>query len=413
MENPMSLFAKTPPALLWAALLLAFGGACEPFGDTPAELGWSIADSAGVRIVTNQNGTDIPEAFRISPVSLLDLGGDRGGSSAELNPRHSDVGVARLSDGRFVVSDWQHIKVFGPDGDFQMLMGGPGEGPGEFTNLRTVCVVTGDTIVAVDGRARVSVFTEDGQHVRTFQALEAGRFAGGSCRTDGSLLFKGIRQPNPASTLPAEIAGQIDPVVEVRWVHVDSRAPSFLGLFPDGMLGPWFPSRGNVVAHEDEVFVGSGKGAEVRVYSERGAFKGVIRWDEPVTQVTDRLLAEVVQQMQPRGAPASEFERDLNRARQFPQPEALPVYETIRVDEAGRLWVQDYFLSSPQPQPWIVFDSEGVLLGKVLLPELPGASFLDVRSVSSSQIFLRWKDEVGFSHLTLHAFEPIGERNTF
>jgi len=65
------------------------------------------------------------------------------------------------SEGRMVVADWdaKNIKVLRPDGTLIDTLGGPGEGPGEFQQLRSVQAARGDSVYAYDTRrSRLTVF---------------------------------------------------------------------------------------------------------------------------------------------------------------------------------------------------------------------------------------------------------------
>ena len=64
---------------------------------------------------------------------------------------------------------------------------------GNVGQLREVCVIPGDTIVASNyNNPRVSVFDRTGAHVRTF--TPEGRVPDGGCLADGTLLLE-VRQP--------------------------------------------------------------------------------------------------------------------------------------------------------------------------------------------------------------------------
>jgi hypothetical protein len=80
-----------------------------------------------------------------------------------------NANVARDSKGRFYVAGilpYSGIGVFGPDGRHLATLGRRGDGPGEFRRIRSVHVVTGDTLLVHDDR-RMTVLDPDGAYVRS------------------------------------------------------------------------------------------------------------------------------------------------------------------------------------------------------------------------------------------------------
>ena len=129
----------------------------------------TIRDSAGVRIIEHRTIRDLPVAFRIAEKPTLDLGGLQDDLRAELDAGHPFHHAARLSDGRIIIADHSELRLFDTGGRILQVIGRRGQGPGEFGQLREVCVIPGDTIVASNyNNPRVSVFDRTGTHVRTF-----------------------------------------------------------------------------------------------------------------------------------------------------------------------------------------------------------------------------------------------------
>ncbi len=73
-------------------------------------------------------------------------------------------GAAAMADGSVLIRDWQSSEIvrLSPVGDVMEVLGGPGDGPGEFRALRRVFAL-GDTIVAYDSNlSRVTVWRPGG-----------------------------------------------------------------------------------------------------------------------------------------------------------------------------------------------------------------------------------------------------------
>jgi hypothetical protein len=366
-----------------------------------------VRDSAGIQIVENGPIKELLPAFLISPTPRLDLGGAKDSPDHELDPRAPFLRAARLSDGGFVVSDWSAVKVFDANGRYVSTIGRAGDGPGEFRQLRAVCVAPGDTIVAIGyGAPRVSVFDRNGNHVRTFNVKD-GYLEGSGCFEDGSLLIHSHARPNPESALPPENAEAFDRVNTVRLLAPDGSVLGVVGDFPAESGSLFFQTIANTVPHKDLVYVGNGQRPEIRVYTRTGVPVRIIRWQQTLIPVTDELLKERVMGSVPRGSPSSVGERRLEFARGRPQPATVPAYFEIQVDDAGRIWVEDHPIEGPAPWRWTVLDSTGRALGRVSLPAVPGARGIRLESVSDHEVQLVWRDEEnGFAHLTFHAFGP-------
>ena len=116
----------------------------------------TIRDSAGIEIVENHAPEHPTGSFwSIDPEPEILLGGSddlsgNAGDSAQLV--WSVVGLARLPDGRLAVlsSENRQLMLFEPSGELSGIVGGPGEGPGEFTRPERLQFLPPDTLVVWD-----------------------------------------------------------------------------------------------------------------------------------------------------------------------------------------------------------------------------------------------------------------------
>lgn len=123
-----------------------------------------VRDSAGVRIVTHAAAARPAAEWRVSPRPLLEIGGADGTGPYEFS---HIWGAARTPDGGVVVSDEPtlELRVFDARGRHVRSFGRPGQGPGEFVQIRNVRVF-GDTVYATDDSRGTAAFTLDGRLLR-------------------------------------------------------------------------------------------------------------------------------------------------------------------------------------------------------------------------------------------------------
>ena len=133
---------------------------CDPAsqdeGLATEDHGFTLRDSAGIEIVENHAPEYADgEFWTIDPEPEIVLGGSENLSgladdSAQLI--WSVVGLARLPDGRVAVlsSENKQLMLFEPSGELAGIVGGPGEGPGEFTRPERLQYLPPDTLVVWD-----------------------------------------------------------------------------------------------------------------------------------------------------------------------------------------------------------------------------------------------------------------------
>jgi len=118
------------PMLLAGALTVLSG--CGGEGEVPAV---QLLDSAGVRIVENHRPAwEEGRGWTIGAEPLLRLGVVEGDPALQFE---GVTGLARLDDGTVIVADGgaQEVRFFDSMGSPLTVIGGKGEGPGEFSGL--------------------------------------------------------------------------------------------------------------------------------------------------------------------------------------------------------------------------------------------------------------------------------------
>lgn len=158
------------------------------------------------------------------------------GSVEDPEAGFSAIGAVTVDpDGNLYVFEMQdmEIRVFAPDGTRLRTFGRQGEGPGEFQMYPSYMGVQGDTLwtIGQSSRARIVLFTRDGEHLSTSGPLQGVRVAVQSESMEGiarprSMLpdgrfisdmtgFSGRRDPGPPTV-------QLDDTVMVPRVLFDA-----------------------------------------------------------------------------------------------------------------------------------------------------------------------------------------------
>lgn len=265
-----------------SALLMILSGSAD------AQRPPSIRDSAGIRIVEHGRISQPSSIVRIAPAVLTDFGGLRDDPRAELHARMPFLRARPLSDGRWVIMDWASLKIFDSSGRFQSSIGRDGSGPGEFRQLRDVCIAPGDTILAISlSDRRLAAFDASGSLLNTYSLN--GEVYDSPCLTDGTVLVRCGTRPNPNSRYSVKEAELMDRVAEVVRVRWDGSVAANVGLLQSGSLDPTFPEAANVSGGNARIIVGNGMVPEYRVYDPSGKLLQVVRWESDPTPVTEEM----------------------------------------------------------------------------------------------------------------------------
>lgn len=350
-----------------------------------AQQGLAVRDSAGVRIVEHRELGRAPAPFRVGDRPWLDLAGLRDDPREEIDPRNPFLVARPLTDGRWVVVDRTALKIFDHVGRHVRTIGRSGSGPGEFHQLRDVCVGPGDTLSAVTfSERRISTFDSAGNHVRT--TMVDGLFGRDPCFPDGTLLLRGPGTTAPGSRLPPRQAALLDRVTPVDRIRWNGEVVAHLGLMPDESFDQTFTTVPSIAAAGDRILVGTGAEPEIRVYDTSGALVQVVRWQVERTRITPDMRRSAIERGYPGGPVASGH---------------LPVYFVIVPAPEGAIWVREYPGVPPRQVGYMVFDRVGQFTGWVHPPTLSRRP-VEVVWVGRDRVLLAWRDEDGGPHLTLH-----------
>ncbi len=381
---------------IFAFLSLLASGCEQPAGDSVAEAdpAFTVWDSVGIEIVENHAPEHAAgEFWSIDPEPEIVLGGSENpgelaNDSAQLI--WSVVGLARLPDGRVAVlsSENRQLMLFEPSGELARIVGGPGEGPGEFTRPERLQYLPPDTLVVWDYFLRaIDYFDSSGKLLRE-RTVDYARLrelgAWGESRRiplpDGSFLVGVMdtiadESPDDCTYLTVtEQSAQFGEMVlhaeellkidDTYAAHSFGCSSGFFSLLAAGGDPPFF------YAHN------RGNGIQQRTLD--GTLVRIIRRTTEPPPVTDKAWqAELAHQEAYREMmgwpPVPEEEGPI------PRREKYSAIASILVSPEGFLWVKEWSASeSGLPDQWSVFSPDGRWLGVLPFPLNPAAPDLQM-----------------------------------
>lgn len=312
-----------------------------------------VRDSGGVRIVEYGTIKTAAPAFRIGPL-LASVGGLRDDPREEIDSRTGIESAVRLSNGNIAVAEWATVRVLDASGRLVRIIGGKGGGPGQVSGqISRVCALPTDSILVISNDRRVSTFDPSGRHVVTSAFTQNVL---GTCAFGAGLLGYSMVKANPADRRLGSPATQ-----RVKLFHLtrDGKGGNEIGTFNAWIRPSIVSDEFSTSLHRSVLYADNGIRGEIKKYSINGKLTGIIRWHDPLISITQDLLRERPSLRTP--ATAS------TELRRF-----LPAYRSFFVDKAGRLWVQDYWLSARNGRyapGYTVFGSDDQLLGRYEVPE--------------------------------------------
>jgi hypothetical protein len=400
--------ATTHLALTVISLLAFFLAGCG--GEQEAIGTFSIRDSLGIRIIENDPGVAAAAiGWRVDPEPALIIGSEESPKQALSNP----LRPVRLEDGRILFAHLAgpELRIYDARGNLSAIVGGPGEGPGEFRAVGAPSVLGGDSILVWDQNLhRGSVFGSEGHFIRTFTLPEhLYPFRVLAAFRDGTLLVeRGI--PDFPSHLPYATT-----ILSFFSRAGEERAN--LGPLPVNACGS--PSRCTVTwfgpiavrrVHGDRFYYGYPDRYEIRVFRKSGELDGIIRSAAdriPITPASLEAYKAYILHQDPAQSP----ERVEDRFGAQPIPEHMPAFRDFLIDASGHLWVREFSGVEPifhefsripfpfpdAPTPWAIFDEGGVYIGTLRLP-----SRLSVTDIGADYVLGVFTDELGVQTVRMY-----------
>ncbi|MFC1531568.1 6-bladed beta-propeller [Gemmatimonadota bacterium] len=400
---------------VWTAALIGAVG-CTVESQPAAEWDGTIRDSAGVTIVENRDRPLWKAGDEWTFTRLVRIGVVDGDS----NYVFGDVGGVTVdSHGRIFVLDVQaqHVKVFSPEGEFEQVIGGPGEGPGELAGAYFAPVMgLGDTLLVADLREnrRVNRYAPDGSSVGSYP-----------------VQFGSVWPILSRATPSGEIAVSVRPA---DWYAESEKNDRIVVLSPEGTdtlltfpsaqtlrLSPRFavvlysPEPMWAITEDSKVLFGMNDQYRIGLYAS-GTLERIIQKPVERMPITERDKEYHLGRFAARGRENTRF------------AEYYPAFNDIIAGPNGTIWVQHVrpvselsdaeresrpslssvskiptilrdFHSAPE---WDVFDAEGRFLGEVAMPP----RFMP-QLFRGDKIYGRWTDHLGVHYVMVLKIEGL------
>jgi len=413
-REPRFLLSAAGPYLgLASALLLAACEAAPPPGPSV-----TTRDSSGVTIAENVgNLSEGDDVWLIAPEPSLQIG-EMEGDDAYMFQRI--WGARRLSDGRIAVVDTRagDLRIFDPSGRHLHTFGRKGEGPGEFDMPVLMGTLPGDTLLVVDRLLRrVNLFHPDQGFVQEATAdpeiqgylLTVGMFDSGSVLIWGSEWTQDM--PNGLFRFPIQyLSVGRDGALEVDF-------GKFLGnetVYATQQVGEGttvlsttlpFGKGPSAAVAGDRFFYSSQDRYEIEVRDESGNLLSIIRRDLEPRPVTDAHVADLMEDLVDDEDDENEQRRQFRRMmRESPLPDFFPALGDIHADALGHLWVEETRVPGEEVRNTTVFDPDGRMVGRVVLP-----SRFRVEEIGRDYVLGVWVDDLGVNYLRVYDLErPVG-----
>ena len=279
------------------------------------------------------------------------------------------VGLAVDSKDRILVADEQppSVAVFSMDGEWLGSIGGVGEGPGEFIDVGGVHVSPSDTVYVMDsrlgsGHPRLHVYDPaDFTYVRQIQFQHDEDWGAATSAV-------GVTDLGPIMEYSTMILSDNVGKPRHSYAVLSSRAGERireLARLPDLEMHVGFtPGRGPYVR---EI-----KHARSSVFGLSGSQLLYSGWNAEIDILVTSLAGDTVRTIQwphdPVPLTRNDIPAGLDAEARKMYPEFKPAYRYFVIDDQDNIWIKDYAEAPATEVRWQVLDSEGRMIGQVLLP---------------------------------------------
>jgi len=335
--------------------------------------GQIVADSGNVRVTTIPALDSSAAEVSVGPEAMFRVGLDPGGRLFE-----RITGLALLSDGSIAVGDGgatQEIVVLGTDGTVDRVLGGRGEGPGEFTSLGHLVGTRDGGVAAQDyWSGRFTLFdAEDTPTSIRMPPLEQLTILG----TAGDSLFmgpplqlvRGMRYPTPWRQVALGVlrigSDGVDTVRVVDW----DQSLEYNGR------DPW-AAEGFAAFYDREFIYGRGDIPEVRWYGLDGDVVRTTRFEsgpQPVS-AEDRAAWQASQEASwnERFGTANAQVRALFQESEAQVVGVKPYFDALKVGPDGSVWLGEWYSQAygqhSAGRRYFLLERDGAPAGSVVMP---------------------------------------------
>lgn len=391
--------------LLLAGVLLGVLPACGPEGpDAAVSALTHDVDSTRSVVVVRISGR-APQ-WVLEPVVTVGSEGSLGEPALDEFGRITAVSTGK-SGTLWVADDLSHdIRVFDTNGSLVRRIGREGQGPGEFLSIYSLAWVD-DVLLALDlGNGRVAELSESGEWLGTRPAPGSVGGRPATLRfyavTDTTAFQWSLKPEEDRATLvwvehrPDGVSG------EWPQLALSPPAPTVIRCEASGSRSYFdVPFGGKLLQHPAGArltYVAWTQDYRIALLNSDGDTVRVVERDRPPIGVSDAEWAVA-------NSDFSEFIQEWPEARCHPsdlgRPDVKPAIKNLLVDTSGRLWVEVYTAGGTE---WEVFDSQGVLEGRV-----PGFNYLDRVAPSIRGNVLAWVEADSLGVERVRVARLVGE----
>lgn len=311
-----------------------------------------------------------------------------------------------IGDGHIAVAtDNRRIRIFTETGEYVRVIGGRGEGPGEFTQLQAYGVLASGEFIVIDAGRLVLLDSTGTELERQRIVVRREVNTPPAFTPDGEIIVLGGFSPaaNERSSGNEPVVNRDTVDVTVFDMHHEPRVIARVAGMPwwgnrrRGYIGLPLGPRPSIASFNGLVAISEGDRYEVRFVRLDGSQQHLLRLAEPPQpgekEYLDRFLVErrrsLVEDLgQPRSAP-------LFPAGFHPTvPETMPAYWRLLFDDMGCLWAQRYEIPGSETVVWDVIDPVGTLKAKVTVP-----ANLDISQITGNIVLGLQEDELGVNQI--------------
>jgi hypothetical protein len=343
---------------------------------------FAVTDSASVTIIESvQPVWGSGEGWALSSEPDVVIGGVEGDDKYVLG---RVAGLRRLTDGRIAVLDGgsQRVRLYDGTGRHLRDLGGPGDGPGEFSVPQFLGLIA-DTLLVYDAaHDNLTWFSPAGDFLRTSPGVRlpgqkaavatsvfgflAGHFlVGGRTNVFNLSFVDGLnRTPWSVWRFNADSA-VVDSLFAVPGAEqIVSHAGRGI-MYRPHVFGKWT----QLAASTSRLYVAPNDAFAVQVFDEFGTLRRIIRRPWAPRSVSPSDLSQWVEQTIERRARSPEEKADMKRnAGDLSVAETLPAFRSMAVDTQDHLWVEQWEGAGFAQGLFAVFRDDGAWLGEVEVP---------------------------------------------
>ncbi|NOT07258.1 MAG: hypothetical protein HOP28_03540 [Gemmatimonadales bacterium] len=357
--------------LLVALAISACGG-----GGSRSNLARAVIDTlpGGILRVTSPSPTGWADSSGARLVEELRFQGEEGSPGELGDPRSmavDEAGTIYIADTKPAV-----IKVFGPDGKFVRTFSREGEGPGEF-RIGFLAARNGRLALHDPMVARTTLFDSAGTYLTSWRA-SCCYWSDIQLDRAGRIYVPSMSSPKPGDPprgTPYVRWSQEGVALDTVWTPPGPTTKSWTVRVGEGnnrsmmsMSVPFSPVSQSTL-HPDGGFVFGWNGAYTLVRSGTGADSMLVfgrSWaPDPIGD--GRRQAEVESRV--RASKDSYGEANLRAVFKVEDiPATFPAFQSLHVDESGRVWARRYAVSDSTRTTFDLFAGTGAWLGTVTAP---------------------------------------------